>query len=286
MKTSTTVPNNYDMVGDVLTYSITLTNNGNVTVYTPTMSDPTATTGPIYVGGDAGVIGVLEVGETWTYTATRTVTQQDLDNGEYTNLATGDGFADTDGNGLGDTPVTDNDPETIIAIQTPSINVVKTSTTVPNNYDMVGDVLTYNITLTNNGNVTVHNPTMSDPTATTGPTYVSGDAVIIGILEVGETWTFTATHTITQQDLDNGNYTNTATGNGLGDIDGDNNGEAPVTDNDPETILAIQTSSIDVVKTSTTAPNNYDMVGDVLTYSITLTNNGNVTVYNLSLIHI
>ncbi|MGB4847852.1 MAG: hypothetical protein WBP41_08035 [Saprospiraceae bacterium] len=280
VKTCTTIPNTYDAVGDVLTFSITMTNDGNVTIYNPTMSDPGADAAPLYESGDGGVIGVLEVGETWTYIASHTIAQQDLDNGIHINVATGNGSADTDGDSIGDTPVTDNDSEIIIAIQTPGINVVKTSTTIPNNYNMVGDELTYSITLTNNGNVTVYNPTMSDLTATTGPNYVSGDGTVTGVLEVGETWIYSASHTVTQQDLDNGSYTNIATGNGSADTNGDSVGDTPVTDNDPETINAIQTPGIDVVKTSTTIPNIYDAIGDILTYSITLTNSGNVTVYN------
>ena len=121
LKTATDIdgvamPTTYDMVGDIINYTITLTNDGNVTVYNPTMADATATTGPTLVAAsDIGSDGVLSVGEVWTYDATHTVTQQDLDNGEYMNLAEGDGSADTDGDGTGDTPVEDDEGETVDA---------------------------------------------------------------------------------------------------------------------------------------------------------------------------
>jgi hypothetical protein len=43
-------------------------------------------------GGDANTNNILEVTETWIYTAT-TVTQADIDAGKITNQASVDGFA-------------------------------------------------------------------------------------------------------------------------------------------------------------------------------------------------
>ena len=45
--------------------------------------------------------------------------------------------------------------------------------------------------------------------------YDTGDADADDILDLTETWTFTAAHTITQADLNNGHYSNTATVNGV-----------------------------------------------------------------------
>ncbi|MCA0133958.1 DUF7507 domain-containing protein, partial [Winogradskyella alexanderae] len=108
----------YDTVGQVINYTITLTNDGNVTVYNPTMADATADAAPVR-GADApgNNDGVLDVGETWTYTASHTVTQADLDLGFYTNTAEGDGSADTDGDGTGDTAVDSDESETVNANQ-------------------------------------------------------------------------------------------------------------------------------------------------------------------------
>jgi hypothetical protein len=43
-------------------------------------------------GGDANTNNILEVTETWIYTATYTVTQADIDAGKITNQASVDGF--------------------------------------------------------------------------------------------------------------------------------------------------------------------------------------------------
>ncbi|MDG4714436.1 beta strand repeat-containing protein, partial [Winogradskyella marincola] len=117
----------YSAVGEVINYTITLTNNGNVNVYNPTMADTTADVAPVR-GADApgNDDGILDVGETWTYTVSHTVTQADLDNGSYTNTAEADGSADTTNDGSGDTPVDNDDSETVNGIEDPSIEAVKT----------------------------------------------------------------------------------------------------------------------------------------------------------------
>jgi large repetitive protein len=90
------------------TYQVTLTPGnlplGNVTLIDDagTPSDPSDDFAPTLTGGDAGVIGLLEAGETWTYQAVG-VAQE----GQYANFATVSG--DQDGPG-GAVPVTDNDP--------------------------------------------------------------------------------------------------------------------------------------------------------------------------------
>ncbi len=260
--------------GDQITYTFTVTNTGNVTLTNVILTDPLITA----MGGPIASLAPGAVDNT-TFTGSYTLVEADIDEGSFTNVATITGTPPSGPN------VNDTDDDMQNFAQTPGINVVKTCVTVPNNYDMVGDVLNYIITLANTGNITVYNPVMSDPGADApGPQYVSGDTDNDNVLDVGETWNYTAVHTVTQQDLDNGNYINVATGTGSGDTDGDGSGgdpgDTPLTDNDNEIILALQTATINVVKSSTTVPNNYDMAGDVLTYLITLANTGNVTVFN------
>ena len=69
MKSSSTV--NYAAPGDVIDYSITVTNTGNVTVDAVDVSDPNADPGSIGVFGDAVYVGA---GESTTCTVTHTVT--------------------------------------------------------------------------------------------------------------------------------------------------------------------------------------------------------------------
>ena len=75
-----------DSTGDMINYTITVTNTGNTTLTGVVVTDDNLTPGvpgddfnPAFSGGDADNDGSLEVGETWTYTAAHTVTQAEID---------------------------------------------------------------------------------------------------------------------------------------------------------------------------------------------------------------
>ncbi|MBK9335061.1 MAG: DUF11 domain-containing protein [Lewinellaceae bacterium] len=103
-----------------------------------------------------------------TFTAVYTITQADINNGGVENQATATG---TDPN---NDPVTDlsddnspleNDPTDVPLTQTPSIAIVKVGTFVdlaPAGVN-VGDQITYAFIVTNTGNVTLTNVTVTDP---------------------------------------------------------------------------------------------------------------------------
>ena len=104
----TASPTTYDSVGDVISYSYLLTNNGNVTLVAPfTVTDDKATvTCPATPTS-------LAPGASITCTASYTITQADLNAGSVKNTAQGHGF-------FGTTPVpSNNDDETVTADQTP-----------------------------------------------------------------------------------------------------------------------------------------------------------------------
>ena len=98
-----------DVAGEVLTYTITVSNTGNVTLTGLTVTDPDADAGSIvYVSGDADSDGQLDVGETWTFTA-HTLTQAEIDgngggDGFIDNLATADSNESGSGQRLGGHP--------------------------------------------------------------------------------------------------------------------------------------------------------------------------------------
>ena len=223
-------------VGETITYSFSVTNTGNVTLTNVNVSDAHSGTGSLSAITPASIAS-LAVGASQTFTATYVVTQADIDAGSFTNTAMGSGSADTNGNGQdgdpADTPVSDTGSATANADQDSSMEVTKTAT--ESSYAAVGDVINYTITVANTGNTTISNVVVTDPQASTGPTYQSGDDGD-GELEVGETWTYVATYVITQADIDNGSFTNTATGSG-----DDPNGD-PVGDDDDETVDADQDS--------------------------------------------
>ncbi|WP_373396579.1 hypothetical protein V8V91_17720 [Algoriphagus halophilus] len=108
---------------------------------------------------------------------------------------------------------------------------------------MQQDVITYTFDVSNTGNVTLTDVTVSDP--------LSGLSAIISgpvTLAPGENQVFTATYTITQSDMDAGQVDNTATATG-NDPD-----DVEVSDTDSETITVVKDASIEIVKSATLPP--------------------------------
>ena len=170
----------------------------------------------------------------------------------------------------------------------PSLSVTKTGTL--NDDDgrpgmTAGDTIDYSVTVENTGNVGLTSVTVSDPLVTLALT--SGDVANAGVLDTSETWTYTGSYTITQADLDgNGGGTglisNTAnvTANGPG-------ASGTASDNDSFAVAITQSPSLSIVKSAVIStdlgqPGRADL-GDVITYSYAVTNNGNVTISGVSI---
>jgi uncharacterized repeat protein (TIGR01451 family) len=262
--------------GDVIAYQIVVTNTGNQTLTGVTVADPLlgALTGPVESGT---ANGDLDVGETWTYTGSYTVLQADIDNngggdGDIDNTAT------VSSNELGD----DTDSATVPVAQVPAYSIAKTVTDVGGDgpggvANAAGDVIAYQIVVTNTGNQTLTGIAVSDPLlgALTGPVE-SGTAN--GDLDVGETWTYTGSYTVLQADIDDngggdGDIDNTATvsSNELGD------------DTDSATVPVAQVPAYTIAKSVTDVDGDgpageVDAAGDVIAYQIVVTNTGNQTI--------
>ena len=178
----------------MISYSYLLTNSGNVTLVGPfTVTDDKAT---VTCPATATLAPLASI----TCTASYTITQADLNAGSVNNTAQGHGF-------FGTTPVpSNNDDETVTAVQRPGLTLVKTAS--PTTYDAVGDVISYSYLLTNSGNVTLVGPfTVTDDKATVTCPATPTLAPLAFI-------TCTASYTITQADLNAGSVNNTAQGHG------------------------------------------------------------------------
>ena len=85
--------------------------------------------------------------------------------------------------------------------------VTKTATVPGGTADHAGEVISYAITIHNTGNVTLTNPVVSDPSVgdlaqVQSGGFNAGDTDHDGKLDVGETWQYSASHTVTQTDID------------------------------------------------------------------------------------
>ena len=119
-----------------------------------------------------------------------------------------------------------------------------------------------------------------------GPYYIgSDDGASAGNLAVGDTATYLAFYRLTQGDVDAGGISNSATatatsseGN-ITDISDDGDTVSGDTGDDPTTLTISPSPSIDVNKSAeiTTDEDGTVGVGDTITYTIEVTNTGNVS---------
>ncbi len=280
-------------VGETITYTFTVTNEGNVSLSNIVVNDPLLG-GPVAgpLSGDTNNDGILDVTETWIYTGTYTITQGDIDAGQVTNQATATGIApdQTTVTDLSGSTIETDDTTVIELCQNPAIAIVKTGVFNDENGDEcsnVGETITYTFTVTNEGNVSLSNIVVNDPLLggpVAGP--LSGDTNNDGILDVTETWIYTGTYTITQGDIDAGQVTNQATATGIApdqttvtDLSG-----STIETDDTTVIELCQNPAIAIVKTGVFNDENGDEcsnVGETITYTFTVTNEGNVSLSNI-----
>jgi uncharacterized repeat protein (TIGR01451 family) len=255
--------------GDFINYTFRIENTGNVT-----LTDVDITDQLISVNG--GPIQTFPAGtvDNTTFTGVYTITQADIDAGLFINTAIANGTSPKN------TVVRDTSSYTTYFGQHPSVEVVKTATKVngkdmPAKYSAVGDIISYRITYRNDGNVSVHNPLVNDPYATSGPNYFIGDDGNL-ILDPGETWIYDASHVVTQADIDTARFINTATGTGNADSIG---GTVPVSDHDTSQVFADQKPDLTIVKTG--SPDTVTSAGETINYTIVVTNTGNLSLTNV-----
>ena len=296
-------------VGDTITYTYTVTNTGTVTLFDATLAE-TGFTGtgtapvPAHVSGGADLGGGPEIdipaGGAAVFEASYALTQEDLDAGSVSNQATGSA-SDPQGNPVedlsGGTPDDDEVTETTLPSE-PGALVTKTADTSGLSTPVaVGDEVVFTITIENTGNVTlaptgiVDTPTDFDGGAMTAVMgVIAGDLDGDGLLDVDETWSVTATVELTQEAIDAGGVSNTATVSGETPdgtpITAVSDGDGPGTDgdgdgdfgNDPTEVALPATPALEVAKTAdVTGLSSPPQVGDVLSFTITATNTGNVT---------
>ena len=258
-KTDDLNPANYDTVGQVVTYTLTATNTGNVTLHNVTVSD-TPNLDRVLMPARRSRSPRCAPADSIACTGTHAITQADLDAGT---------FIDT-GHATSTEADAPDAPDTIQAAQSAVLALTKTDDLNPANYDTVGQIVTYTLTATNTGNITLHNVTISDTPNLDG--FSCLPAIPVAALAPGDSVVCTGTHAITQADLDAGTFTDT--------------GHATSTETDapdaPDTIQAAANAVLTLTKTDDLV-GNYDTVGQIVTYTLTATNTGNITLHNVTI---
>ena len=300
--TKTGVFNDIDTSGcstasvDTVTYTFTVTNQGNTPLSSVTVTDPLL--GGLLTAipsGDTNNNTILDITETWVYVQDYVITQSDIDTGSITNQATASG---TGVNGvvtdLSGATVSDDTPTVTIIPEACFDAIAITKAGVFNDVDTNGcstasvDTVTYTFTVTNAGNTPLSSVTVTDPLLggllTAVPT---GDANNNTILEVTETWVYVQDYVVTQSDIDTGSITNQATASGTGvnglvtDLSG-----ATISDDIPTVTTLCQNNAIALIKTGVFNDTNADNCADVnetITYSFVVKNTGNTTISGIDI---
>ena len=245
-------------LGETINYVITVKNDGNLTLTNVKIED--ALTGN--AGENAWTIDTFAPGETQTFEASYVVTEADVIAGKVVNNATGE--AENPDPKKEETPVTPGEKEDPVETPNPGLTVIKTSDKTGE--VKLGDKITYTITVTNNGNVTISGVKLNDS--------LTGDNWTLGDIKPGEIVTRTTTYTVTEADILAGKIENHATATGK-----DPSGNE-VTDEGEKTVTTEPSKPhITVTKETTSTPKNGETyaLGEKITYKITAKNTGNLT---------
>jgi len=260
-------------VGEVVTYSFTVTNTGNTPLVNVTLTDPLP--GLVWVSNTP--IPRLNPGQvdTTTFRASYTLTQADLDRGNVPNTASVAGQWGI--NGVTPQTVTGSSSATVPALSKPGLTLLKEleSSTVGNPRTEVGNTIRYKFTVTNTGNTTLRNVIVGDALA--GVTADPAGAFSIGTMAPQTSKVVYANYAVQLKDINAGSVVNSATANG---VHGPGN-TAITTPPSAVTVPLYRQPGMSLTKSLTSTVPAMPLVGSVMTWRVTATNTGNVTLTNL-----
>ena len=180
-------------LNETIHYTVTVTNNGNVTIENVTVDDE--------LTDNHWKAGTLKPGESKTFDTQYTVKAEDIAKGKVVNVATADGRDST-----GDKPdVTPGEVMNETEKSQPHLTLTKTTTSTPQNKDgyTKGETITYRIKAENDGNVELRDIKVEDP--------LTKDIWSIESLQPGESKTWTTSYIVTEADQVKGSVVNDVT---------------------------------------------------------------------------
>ncbi|EEK55254.1 hypothetical protein bcere0004_34430 [Bacillus cereus BGSC 6E1] len=285
-------------IGDIITYTITVPNNGNISATNVSITDPIPTgtnfiPNSVTVNGatQSGVtptnipLGTIPAGQTTTVTFQVQVTSLPA-NGTITNEANIT-FTSQPNPSEPPTTTTTTPPPTTTSVRTAIVNPTKSAS--PQVVD-IGDTITYTITLPNTGNISATNVIVTDPIPA-GTTFVPNSVTINSIAQPGinpsggiQVGTIAAgsTSTVTFQVQVNSLPTSGVirnVGNVTFTYQPDPTKPAITTTNPtPPTTVPVNTAITNPIKT---ADKTAVDIGDTITYTVTFNNDGTIPSTNV-----
>ncbi|SCC13141.1 Uncharacterized protein BTT61001_01569 [Bacillus thuringiensis] len=280
-------------IGETISYTILITNSGNTAATNVQLTDPLPngtilTPGTVTLNGvlqnvDSLValpIGTIPGGATFTLSFQVTVINITAQNPIINNAFAS--YLYTVNPSLPPTSKTANSNSVTSTIRLANLQATKS---VDKTFAEVGDVLTYTFALTNDGNVAANNVVLSDSIAN-GTAFVPNSVTINNIAQPGVTpasinigsinanTTITASFQVLITSIPNPNPISNSAAISYNFIVDPN--ASPVSKNTTSTTTFTQVNDANVISAKT-VDRAFATVGDVLTYTILLTNAGSVT---------
>ena len=270
-------------VKETITYNFRVVNTGNTVITNIDIDDA-------LVNVQGGPIS-LNPGEedSTTFTASYLITQADIDIGSVTNTATATGLT-PDGEIVSDISdddrITEDDPTVTLLCNNAIIALIKTGTPADENGDGcvdIGETIVYDFVVTNLGNVVLSQVIVTDPMVT-----VQGGPVTI-VAGESDTESFFAIYTVTQDDVENGLISNQAIAEGLdpsGNVVNDLSDDNSNFEDDSTISILCQDPSIFLEKEGVfndENANGFADVGETISYNFTVTNTGNLILFNITI---
>ena len=244
--------------GDVLTYTVTTTNTGNIPLTNVQVNDPISTPNTTNCPN-------VPVGGTCVLTGIYTVSATDVSAGSISN--TGNATS-TQVPG----PVNSNTVNTPV-FGSPRMSVAKalTNNSDPDGSGSVtqGDVLTFKVTASNTGNIALTNVVVNDPLTSPNTTTCPN-------VPVSGTCVLTGTYMVTASDVSSGSISNTGSATST-QVPG------PITSSLRTPVAGSPAMSVSKALTNNSDPDASGSVtqGDVLTFRVTASNTGNIALTNV-----
>lgn len=265
--------------GDTISYTVTVTNPGNVSLTGLNVTDPLL---PLTLeSGDNDNDFRLDTDETWIYTGDYTITAFDL-------ATNGGGDGDIDNTVTVETNETPPETATQQTPINPDVSILVSKTGTLNDDDGIpgvtaGDTIDYVITAENNGVANLSNINLTDTlvqgatTTVLTPIFDSGDANNNNQIDAGEIWTYLLSYTLTPANISNGNdLINTVS------VTTDEIGPREASDTQ---VIPGAINSFTMEKIATLVDGDADNLGDVgetINYTFRFVNTGNRILANLS----
>lgn len=178
----------FNKEGDILHYTVEVINTSAAPIRGIRVRDSKVDLSAIAPKESLVANGILDAHETWIYAYAYTVTEQDVAKGSVGNLASAEH------------PANPGQPEQD-QVETPHYGLTISKQADKAGFTKADEVLTYTVVITNTGSVAIAGLKVADSLVDLGAIAPSESLAPNGILDAGESWTYTYTYRTTLADL-------------------------------------------------------------------------------------